>query len=129
MHADLNVPRPPFNVAFAIIDAMDSDRENFLVQAMWRIPSNECQFNFSCFEALGYVIRCRTDTVEDEIRKIVFKTELDRNSSGVATFSAKPFRRYVCEMAAFNGYGVSHYGSRVDIETPQLSNQSQVPVL
>ena len=103
---------------------MDSDRENFLVQAMWSI--SECQFNFSCFEVLGYIIQCRSiSRIGDEIRKIIWRNELDmdQNSSfGVTTFSVKPFRTYVCQMAAINGYGTGIYGSRVDVEIPQRSN-------
>ena len=103
---------------------MDSDRENFLVQAMWSI--NECQFNFSCFEVLGYIIQCRSIGNDgDEIRKIIWRRdlEIDQNSTfGVTTFSAKPFRTYQCSMAAINGYGTGLYGSGIDVEIPQRSN-------
>ena len=106
---------------------MDSDRENFLVRALW--STNECQFNFSCFEVVGYIIECRSiNRDEDEIRMIIWRNELEiyqNNSFGVTwrtTFSAKPFRRYICQMASINGYGTGIYGSRVDVETPQQSN-------
>ena len=123
--ADLNRPRPPFNVVYALIDTVDPDRQNFLVQAMWGI--NECQFNFSCIEVLGYIIECRSiSRDEDEIRKIIWRNELEmdqNNSFGVTVFSAKPFQTYQCKMAAINTYGTGLFGSGIDVEIPQLSNQ------
>lgn len=103
---------------------MDSDKENFLVQAMWSI--NECQFNFSCFEVLGYIIRCRNiRSPSDEIRKIVWRYELqiDQYNSTRVNFSAKPYRTYTCSMASINGYGTGLYGSRIDVDIPQRGNR------
>ena len=87
---------------------------------MWSI--NECRFNFSCFEVLGYIIQCRHD--DDEIRIIIWRNELEtdqNNSFGETTFSAKPFRTYQCAMAAINAYGFGHFGSAIDVKIPQLS--------
>ena len=102
---------------------MDADRENFLVQAMWSI--NDCQFNFSCFEVLGYIIECRNiHRLGDGIRKIIWRDELqiDQYNSTRVNFSAKPYRTYTCTMASINGYGAGIFGSRIDVDIPQRGN-------
>lgn len=122
--ADLNRPRPPYNVGFEVIQ-IDADRQNFLVQAIWSI--NECQFNFSCFEVLGYIIRCRNiRSPSDEIRKIVWRNELqiDPYNSTRVNFLVKPYRTYTCDMASINGYGTGLYGSRIDVDIPQRGNSN-----
>ena len=98
-----------------------------MVQAMWAL--SECyhnNFNSNCIDILGYVIECRSNNRdEEEIRKIIWRDEidLDQNQSfGMATFLAKPFRTYQCQMAAINGNGVGLYGSKNDVMTPQQSN-------
>lgn len=118
-HADLNRPRPPFNVVFAAVP-LDSDRESFMIHAMW--STNECRFNFSCFEVLGYIIQCRSNF--DEIRKIVWRSELQmdqNNSLGEKMFSVKPFRTYQCAMAGINAYGAGIFGSVQDVIIRPLS--------
>lgn len=103
---------------------VDSDRESFEVTARWSI--NECRFNFSCFEVLGYIIQCLSiGSDRDEIRKIMWRNELEvdqNNSFGETVFFAKAFRTYTCRMAAVNSFGAGLYGSTTDVKIPQQRN-------
>jgi len=124
---DLNVsPAPPRNVAFAIQPSTDSTRPDVILQARWAVQDCETSSTRFCVETLGYIVACRESDADEEVRIIVWQSDVKhlRGTLASAELSVRPVTTYGCQISAFNGNGVGFAGSKIPITTTEIGMPS-----